>query len=139
MALEVGRAAYGLGGLLAPTRLARWELGLDPDPATVRVTRVLGVRHLAQATLVTWAGTPTAHVAGAVVDAVHAVSMVAVAFAARRDRRYYVASAVLATSLAALEWRSAARAASERGAAGGPCDTGSDHGDAAGLTPAAAG
>ena len=110
VALEVGRAAYGIGGLLAPTHLARHELGGVPDRATVRVARVLGARHLAQAAAVVVAGVPAAHRAGSVVDGLHALSMVPWAASTRRDRRYYVTSAVLAASLALLEWQ-ASRAA----------------------------
>lgn len=103
VALEVGRAAYAMGGLLAPARLAGRELGGIPDHATVRVARILGARHLCQAVIVLLAGSPTAHLAGAVVDGLHAASMVPVSLAARRDRRYYVTSAAVAVALATLE------------------------------------
>ncbi|MGO4604317.1 hypothetical protein [Terrabacter sp. 2YAF2] len=103
VALEVGRAAYGISGLVAPARLASREFGGVPGRATVGVARVLGVRQLAQAVAVVVAGVPAAHRAGAVVDGLHAVSMVLWAAATRRDRRYYVTSAALATSLAVLE------------------------------------
>lgn len=105
VALEVGRAAYGISGLVAPARLASRELGGVPGRATVRVARVLAVRQLAQAVAVVVAGVPAAHRAGAVVHGLHAVSMVPWAAATRRDRRYYVTSAALATSLAVLEWQ----------------------------------
>jgi hypothetical protein len=109
VALEVGRAAYGISGLAAPARLASHELQGVPDCATVRVARVLGVRHLAQAVAVVVAGVPAAHRAGAVVDGLHAVSMVPWAAATRRDRRYYVTSALLAASLAVFEWQAGRR------------------------------
>ncbi|GAA5028028.1 hypothetical protein GCM10023258_23230 [Terrabacter aeriphilus] len=107
--LEVGRAAYGISGMVAPAWLAGHELHGVPDDTTVGVARMLGVRHLAQAVAVVAAGVPEAHRAGALVDGLHAMSMVAWAAATGRDRRYFVTSAVLATSLAVLEWRAGLR------------------------------
>jgi len=110
--LEAARAAYGLVGVVAPARVAALELGRAPDSATTRVARLLGARHLLQALAVLATGSSTAHRAGAVVDGLHGLTMLAWAALTRADRRYYGTSAVGATSLAVLEWR----AASEKGA-----------------------
>jgi hypothetical protein len=74
--LNVVRAGYGAGLLLLPrgalVRLARMPL----DPLDVTVARVLGVRQLAQAAVLH--RRPDLTVPGAVVDGLHAASMVAV-------------------------------------------------------------
>lgn len=101
--VEVGRAAYGLAGLLAPERLAALELGRPPGLVATRVARVLGARHLVQAVVVLTVGGATAHRVGAVIDGLHAVSMVPWAALTRTDRRYYVMSGVVATAWALLE------------------------------------
>ncbi len=105
VALELGRAAYGLVSLLAPERVAAGELRRAPGPGTKQVARVLGARHVIQALAVLSTGNATAHRVGAVVDGLHGLSMVPWAVLTRTDRRYYVTSAVVATSLAVLEWR----------------------------------
>ncbi len=105
VALELGRAAYGLGSLLAPERAAAGELRGAPAQGTTKVARLLGARHLLQAVAVLTTGSATAHRVGAVVDGLHGLTMVPWAALTRTDRRYYVTSAVVATSLATLEWR----------------------------------
>ncbi|WP_330475189.1 hypothetical protein [Terrabacter sp. C0L_2] len=105
VALEVGRAAYGLVGLVAPARIAALELRRVPGRGTVTVARILGARHLAQAVAVLATRGPDAHRFGGGVDALHAASMVPWAAAARSERRYYVTSGVVAAALALLEWR----------------------------------
>ena len=107
VALEVGRAAYGIVGLVAPGRLAALELGRAPGRGTTTVARILGARHLAQALAVLATGGADAHRLGGGVDALHAASMVPWSAAARTDRRYYVTSGVVAATLALLEWQAA--------------------------------
>jgi hypothetical protein len=107
VALEVGRAAYGLVGLVAPARIAALELGRVPGRGTVTVARILGARHLAQALAVLATGGRDAHRLGGGVDALHAASMVPWAAAARSERRYYVTSGVVAGALTLLEWQAA--------------------------------
>ncbi|MEW1952377.1 hypothetical protein [Terrabacter sp. NPDC080008] len=101
--LEVGRAAYGLVGLVAPHRVAAFALRRSPSRGATRVARLLGARHLAQGVALLLAGTPRAHALGAGVDALHAASMVPWAALTPRDRRYYVTSGALAAALALLE------------------------------------
>ena len=83
------------------------ELGRAPGRGTTTVARVLGARHLAQAVAVLATGGVDAHRLGAGIDALHAASMVPWAMAARTERRYYVMSGVVATTLALLEWQTA--------------------------------
>jgi hypothetical protein len=71
----------------------------------MRIARLLGARHLLQSVAVLAAGTATAHRGGAVIDGLHALSMVPWARLTRTDRRYYVVSGVVATTLALLEWQ----------------------------------
>ena len=104
-ALELGRAAYGLVGVLAPGRVAATELRRPPGQSATRIARLLGARHLLQALAVLADGTAHAHRAGGVVDGLHALSMVPWAHLTRTDRRYYVVSGVVAATLALLEWQ----------------------------------
>ena len=79
--LNLTRAVYGAGLLLLPrawlARLARMPL----DRADVTVARVLGVRHLAQAAVLQ--RRPQLAAEGAVVDGLHAASMIALSRAGR--------------------------------------------------------
>jgi hypothetical protein len=78
-ALDVARAAYGAGLLLAPPSALAALAGSPLDRPVVRVARVLGTRHLIQAALL-WAHPgPRWQLSGAAVDAAHAASMRALA------------------------------------------------------------
>ncbi|PYY37995.1 hypothetical protein DEJ16_06660 [Curtobacterium sp. MCJR17_055] len=92
--VEVLRAGIGVAHLLG----ARRALG---RPAVLG--RVLGVRQLAQATITGRAGTPEAHTLGAVVDAVHGLTMVPLALFDRQSRRFAVRQVWIATLLTVLE------------------------------------
>jgi hypothetical protein len=85
----------------APTR--RWQL----------VARVLGVRHLAEA-LLEWRGRPDRVRTAALVDTIHAVSIVGFALVARSHRRVALADATVAGSFAAFGWWLATQQASRR-------------------------
>lgn len=76
---EIVRAGYGAFLLVAPARALEAVARSPLDRASLRVARVLGVRHLAQAALVGSDPTPVRRLAGAVVDASHAGSMVLMA------------------------------------------------------------
>lgn len=93
-ALEGARLLVGAGDLLAPGVLTPGR----PFPAALY--RVLGVRQVAQALLV---GRVLGHRASAGVDALHAVSMVAIALASRRYRTAAVAQVGLASAFAVGE------------------------------------
>ena len=127
------RAGYGLGLVCAPELLIRLAggpatlTGDGSSPGAVsaqqeagdararRVARVLGVRHLVQAALTAAAeqtdpGSPVALGGGAVVDLLHAASMLALGAADGRVRRTALADAALETALAAAgAWGATAR------------------------------
>jgi hypothetical protein len=76
--------------------------GQTPSRRANSVARVLGIRHLAQAAVTAWAPGPDTATAGAVIDLLHAASMLAAAAAAagRPLRRAELADALVATTLA---------------------------------------
>ncbi|WIB60370.1 hypothetical protein DEJ13_00665 [Curtobacterium sp. MCLR17_007] len=73
------------------------------DPATATFHRVLGVRQLVQAGVLSRAGSGDAHTLGAAVDATHAVTMLPLMFVGRRWRRVAVGQFVIALALAIAE------------------------------------
>lgn len=100
MLLLVIRAVWGAGLLLAPDRM----LGLvgDRSPEVERLTRLLGARHVAEAaTLVATRGTRPPPRWPVAMDAVHALSMLALAAIAPRHRRAALTSAGIAAGLVA--------------------------------------
>ena len=86
-----------------------WKPGLTIRLATgrpvsrraCRVARLLGARHLAQATLTAFVPLPGVFAAGAAVDALHAASMLMLAGVQRAARRTAVTDAVAEAALAA--------------------------------------
>jgi hypothetical protein len=86
-ALQLTRAGYGAALLLAPVLTIRLATGNPPSRRACRVARLLGARHLAQATLTAVAPLPGAFVAGAGADALHAASMLILATVDRAARR----------------------------------------------------
>ena len=101
LALEAARAAYGIRLLLNPSAVGQ-------DTASRVLARVLGVRQLAQAGLAAWQGGRTTHSLGAVVDALHALSMLPVA-SRPRWRGFARSSAAAAVVLGVVEGVVAAR------------------------------
>lgn len=101
--LEGVRAAYGLVQLAAPALLADRVAPDRVGPRARVVIRVLGARHLLQAGAASAVDRPLAHQVGAVVDALHAISMVALSLTGRARRRLAVLDACVAGTFAALE------------------------------------
>lgn len=83
--IEVLRAGWGGLLLLAPRVVLARVQRREPDAAAVRVARILGVRHLAQAALSGAEPSRGALALGVWVDAAHAGTAVALA-AVDRDR-----------------------------------------------------
>ena len=100
--IAIARAVYGMFLLLAPSAVIQAVSGDEPaDRVPKMVGRVLGLRHLAQALVIDRSGTRGRLLAGAAIDATHALSMVGLAVL-NRDHRWSAAlDAVLATGLAA--------------------------------------
>lgn len=92
------RLTAGLAQLGFPTRVGRALLGRAPDARERAAIRVLGLRHLAQHA----AGRRgNGLLAGPELDAVHAVSMTALAVVSPRYRRSALTSAAVASGFAA--------------------------------------
>lgn len=106
--LEVIRALYGATELLAPGALEGLLLGAAPDERARRTIRILGARHLLQAVVTARSGR-TLHRLGGGIDALHALSMAALAAFDPKRRRAATASAVIAVAFAARELRSPVR------------------------------
>ncbi|WP_138443059.1 hypothetical protein [Sinomonas susongensis] len=102
--LEVVRAAYGASELLAPGALERLLVGAAADQRARTTIRILGARHLLQA-VVTARGGATVHRLGGGVDALHAVSMAALAVFDPKRRRAAAVNAAIALAFAAGEFR----------------------------------
>jgi hypothetical protein len=96
------RACWGTSLLFAPGSLLA-TVGADRsrgDPRARAVTRVLGARELIQAALAARDWSRTATFGGAVVDAAHAVTMVALAVRRSAYRRPAAASATVSAGFA---------------------------------------
>jgi hypothetical protein len=116
--LPLVRGAYGAGLLLAPSPLLAALARMPLDPSVVAVARVLGVRQLAQAALLQRDPSRRAQLAGAVVDALHAISMLGLAhWSPRADHRELARRNAGSASLLALAGVAAT------GAAGGLADS----------------
>jgi hypothetical protein len=78
-ALQLARVGYGAALVLAPGPAILLATGRMPGRRPCRVARLLGARHLAQATLTALTPLPAVFGAGARVDALHAASMLMLA------------------------------------------------------------
>jgi hypothetical protein len=107
--MRIVRFSLGSLYLIAPKAVPDL-LGVPTDRRARVVVRILGARHVLQAGAVST--TPDhrdALAVGSVVDAIHALSMVALAAVDRRRRRLAVADAGAATAFALAGWRRAHR------------------------------
>jgi hypothetical protein len=100
-ALQLARAGYAGALLRQPGEAIRVATGQLPGRRACRVARLLGARHLAQATLITLAPLPTVFMMGAGVDALHAASMVILAAVDRTARRAALTDAAVEAAFAA--------------------------------------
>ncbi len=123
--LTLARAGYGVALVCAPSALIKLAgdpgSGQSPGACHPRpsrracgVARVLGVRHLVQAGLTAAAlrgepGSPVPLALGAVVDVLHASTMVGLGLVERRARRVALADTGIEVSLAAAGALSAAK------------------------------
>ena len=99
-ALTAVRAGWGAVLVLCPAAVAGAAAGGPVDRRAVTATRILGARHLLEAALTTYRPGPAVAAAEASVDAVHALTMCALAVADPPRRRLAITSAVAATGLA---------------------------------------
>jgi hypothetical protein len=100
--IEILRGLWGATCLLAPRAVDRTATGRDPDPTAVTVIRVLGARHLLQASISGLSPTPAVLALGAWTDTVHALTAMALAGLDPRRRRVGMLDAGVAATWAAL-------------------------------------
>ncbi|MGH8890574.1 MAG: hypothetical protein ACRDV3_12580 [Acidothermaceae bacterium] len=81
------RAGYGSLLLFCPAQMVEVLRAPPDDSTSILIARVLGARHLAQATVTTIAPLRKVVVAGAFVDALHGITDIAMATADPRWRR----------------------------------------------------
>ena len=94
--IEILRAAWGVALLIAPDRvLAATDSGPVDTPSRT-VTRILGARQLAQATLSGLRPSPEVLAMGVWVDTVHALTALTLALGDRRRARAGCAAAAIA-------------------------------------------
>lgn len=112
---ELVRAAYGLCQLVRPDFIPTKLLHHELDARSMRVVRVLGARHLIQATTILLTPRSTLlHAGGAMVDFLHASTMVVLAIFDGRRRKAALADAAIAGVFAAVELRESASSRSEK-------------------------
>jgi hypothetical protein len=102
-ALVVSRVILGAAELLAPGRLLRVVAGHDSDVQARQVVRVLGAREAVQATVIAVRPSRRILIGGATVDALHALSMVALGVSKTQRRREALTSAAVAGLFAIAE------------------------------------
>jgi len=103
--VELARAGWGAGLLIAPDRVSALVRGVTPDGRARAVIRVLGARQLLQGVLSAASSTPAVLAVGVWVDGLHALSGVLFAAVDRRRARPVLLDAGLAATLAAVGWR----------------------------------
>jgi hypothetical protein len=109
--ISAGSGLVGLAMVVEPARVTRLVSANRSEPPTW-VVRLLGGRLVAQHALVLARPAHGTVLAGAVVDVLHAASMVAVAAVGRRYRRPAAVSAAAAAVSAAVGMATAPRGAS---------------------------
>lgn len=103
--IELLRAGWGVGLLLAPRPVLTHVHHLQVDRSSVVVARILGARHLVQAVLSGVAPSPEVLALGVWVDAVHAASAVGLAGVDPARARAGLTDAVVAAGWAAIGYR----------------------------------
>jgi hypothetical protein len=95
------RAGYGAALVFLPGTTIFLATGRLPSRRTRRVAQLLGVRHLAQAALTAAKPRPEVLAAGALIDAVHATSMLLLAAVSRAGRSAALTDALAEAAFAA--------------------------------------
>jgi hypothetical protein len=108
--LAAARASYGCALLIAPGAVIYLATGHPAGRRARRLARLLGARHLIQATVTSLAPLPCVLTVGAGVDGLHAASMVMLAAADRGARRAALTDAVAESVFAAAGVSAAGRA-----------------------------
>ncbi|XAS75093.1 hypothetical protein V3G39_10475 [Dermatophilaceae bacterium Sec6.4] len=104
-AIEIGRAVWGAGLLVAPSATLSTFQGLQVDTKSTVVTRILGARQLAQAGLSGVAPSPEVLAMGVWVDVAHAATAFGLAIADRSRARAGIIDGVVALGWAGMGYR----------------------------------
>jgi hypothetical protein len=107
-ATAVLRAAWAGALIVVPERLLGAGAAAPVPAAAVAVARVLGVRHLLQASASALAPTGPVAGLGAAIDTLHAASVVGLSALSPRWRRAALLDAMIETGFAAAGWSSSA-------------------------------
>jgi hypothetical protein len=97
----VARGAYGVALLLAPDLCQGGRRLGAGDDTSAALGRLLGARHLAEALLAAARPGPRTTQAGAAIDALHAISMLAWATLEPRRRRLALTAAAISSAFVA--------------------------------------
>lgn len=103
--LELMRAGWGAALLAAPAEVLTHIHGVQVDRKALVITRILGARHLVQASFSGINPSPEVLAAGIWVDTVHSMTAFGLAAVDRRRARGGVVDGVVAASWAALALR----------------------------------
>jgi hypothetical protein len=109
------RVGYGAALVFMPGTTIFLATGRLPSRRTCRVAQVLGARHLAQAALTAARPRPEVLAAGALIDAVHAASMLLLAAVSRDGRSAALTDALTETAFAAAGFSPSIRELANRG------------------------
>jgi hypothetical protein len=102
--IELLRAAWGASLLLFPRAVLEHVHGVRVDRKAVLIARILGARHMAQASLSGLDPSPEILAGGVWVDSVHSLTAVGLAGVDRRRARAGVTDAVIAALWAVFGW-----------------------------------
>lgn len=103
--IEVVRAGWGAALLAAPSEVLDHIHGVQVDRKALVVSRILGARHLVQATLSGINPGPEVLAAGVWVDTVHSITALGLAALDRRRARGGLTDAAFAAVWAGMGWR----------------------------------
>ena len=103
--IELLRAGWGAGLLSAPNAVLTRVHGVRVDRKAEVISRILGARHLVQASLSGVDPSPEILAGGVWVDTVHAVTALGLAVVDRRRARAALTDAVIAGVWAVFGWR----------------------------------
>ena len=94
--IELARAGWGLALLAAPRQVMEKVHGLEVDTKSVVIARILGARHLTQASLSGFRPSPEVLAMGVWVDGVHALTALGLAAVDRSRARAGLTDTVVA-------------------------------------------
>lgn len=103
--IELIRAAWGVSLLVAPETVLERVHGVHVDHKAVVIARILGARHLAQASMSGLDPSPEILASGVWVDSVHSLTAAGLALVDHNRARAGATDAIIAAAWAAFGWR----------------------------------